>query len=98
MERQFPLLEIHMPHLRQNMEAVIGKCTQRNIRVCGVIKGCSGMPEVANLFRQCGCNELGSSRIEEIIRCREAGIPGPYLLLRIPMISELEDVIQNCDI
>ena len=97
MERQFPLLEIHMPHLRQNMESVIGKCTQRNISVCGVIKGCGGMPEIANLFRQCGCNELGSSRIEEIVRCREAGIPGPYLLLRIPMISELEDVIQYCE-
>ena len=97
MERQFPLLEIHMPHLRQNMESVIGKCNQRNISVCGVIKGCGGMPEIANLFRQCGCNELGSSRIEEIVRCREAGIPGPYLLLRIPMISELEDVIQYCE-
>lgn len=97
MERQFPRLEINMLHLCQNMEDVIGKCTQRGINVCGVIKGCSGMPEIATLFRQCGCTELGTSRIEEVIRCREAGIPGPYLLLRVPMISELEDVVEWCD-
>ena len=97
MDRQFPRLEVNIPHLRQNMEAVLGKCSAAGINVCGVIKGCSGLPEVAALFRQCGCTELGSSRIEEIIRCRQAGIPGPYLMLRVPMISELEDMVQYCD-
>ena len=97
MDRQFPRLEVNMAHLRQNMDDVIGKCTKAGINVCGVVKGCSGLPEVATLFRQCGCKEIGSSRIEEIIRCREAGIPGPYLLLRVPMISELEDMIQYCE-
>ena len=40
MERQFPRLEINMPHLRQNMEDVLGKCSAAGIRVCGVVKGC----------------------------------------------------------
>lgn len=97
MERQFPRLEVNLPHLRENMEKIVTNCGQCGIQVCGVIKGCSGLPEVAELFRQAGCAELGSSRIEQIIACREAGIPGPYLLLRIPMISELEDVVQWCD-
>ena len=97
MERQFPRLEINIPHLHQNMEDVIGKCMRRGINVCGVIKGCNGIPKVAEMFRQHGCVELGTSRIEEVIRCREAGIPGPYLMLRIPMISELEDIVTWCD-
>lgn len=97
MDRQYPRLEINMPHLRENMETIVDNCAKFGIQVCGVIKGCSGMPEVATLFRQCGCPELGSSRIEQIAKCREAGIPGPYLLLRVPMISELEDVIRYCD-
>ena len=97
MERQFPRLEINMPHLRQNMERVIGKCTAWGINVCGVMKGCNGLPEVAAMFREMGCIELGTSRIEEVIRCREAGIPGPYLLLRVPMISELEDLVTWCE-
>lgn len=97
MDRQYPRLEINMPHLRENMETIVDNCAKFGVQVCGVIKGCGGMPEVANLFRQCGCTELGSSRIEQIARCREAGIPGPYLLLRVPMISELEDVVRYCD-
>ena len=63
MERQFPRLEINMPHLRQNAEDVIGNCQRHGINVCGVVKGCGGMPEIATLFRQCGCTEIGSSRI-----------------------------------
>ena len=97
MERQFPRLEINLPLLRENMEKIVESCAKFNINVSGVIKGCGGMPEIANLFRQCGCNELGSSRIEEIVNCRKAGIPGPYLMLRVPMISELDDVVRWCD-
>lgn len=97
MERQFPRLEINLPHIAENAKKVIGACHQHGIQVCGVMKGCSGMPEIADLLHRSGCTELGSSRIEEIICCREAGVPGPYLLLRIPMISELDDVVRWCD-
>ncbi len=97
MERQYPRLEINLPLLRENMEKIVDNCGKFNISVCGCIKGCSGLPEIGKLFRQCGCVELGSSRIEEIVDCRKAGIPGPYLLLRVPMISELDDVVRWCD-
>jgi predicted amino acid racemase len=97
MERQFPRLEINLPLLRENMEKIVENCAKFNINVCGVIKGCSGLPEIGKLFRECGCAEIGSSRIEEIVNCRKAGIPGPYLMLRVPMISELDDVVRWCD-
>ena len=97
MERQFPRLEINLPLLRENMEKIVENCAKFNINVCGVVKGCSGLPEIGKLFRECGCTEIGSSRIEEIVDCRKAGIPGPYLMLRVPMISELDDVVRWCD-
>lgn len=97
MERQFPRLTINLSRLRQNMLHVTQLCHKASIQVCGVIKGCGGLPTVARLFRLCGASELGSSRLEQIISCHEAGIPGPYLLLRIPMLSELEDVVRWCD-
>ena len=97
MNRQFPRLEISRSRLRHNMEEVISRCTAQGIQVCGVIKGCSGLPEVGQLFRDCGATQLASSRLEQIIRCRQAGVPGPYMLLRIPMLCELDDVARWCD-
>ena len=97
MNRQYPCLEISRSRLRHNMEEVISRCTARGIQVCGVIKGCSGLPEVGRMFRDCGATQLASSRLEQIVRCRRAGVPGPYMLLRIPMESELEDVARWCD-
>ena len=97
MNRQYPCLEISRSRLRHNMEEVISRCTARGIQVCGVIKGCSGLPEVGRMFRDCGATQLASSRLEQIIRCRQVGVPGPYMLLRIPMESELEDVARWCD-
>ena len=97
MNRQYPCLEISRSRLRHNMEEVISRCTARGIQVCGVIKGCSGLPEVGRLFRDCGATQLASSRLEQIVRCRRAGVPGPYMLLRIPMLCELDDVARWCD-
>lgn len=97
MNRQFPRLEISRSRLRHNMEEVISRCTAQGIQVCGVIKGCSGLPEVGQLFRDCGATQLASSRLEQIIRCRQAGVPGPYMLLRIPVLCELDDVARWCD-
>lgn len=76
MNRQFPRLEISRSRLRHNMEEVISRCTAQGIQVCGVIKGCSGLPEVGQLFRDCGATQLASSRLEQIIRCRQAGSAG----------------------
>ena len=97
MDRKYPKLVVNMHHLRQNMDRVIGKCNALGIQVCGVIKGCSGLLPVARLFKECGASELASSRLEQIASCREAGIPGPYMLLRIPMLSELPDMVRWCD-
>lgn len=61
MNRQYPCLEISRSRLRHNMEEVISRCTARGIQVCGVIKGCSGLPEVGRMFRDCGATQLASS-------------------------------------
>jgi predicted amino acid racemase len=97
MERQYPCLMIQMDALRQNFTAAAKHCAAMGIRLAGVVKGCNALPEVARAYRNCGASELASSRIEQIIRLKEAGIPGPYLLLRIPMLTECEEVVRWCD-
>ena len=95
--RQYPQLEIDLSLLQSNARAVISRCNAAGICVCGVIKGADGLPEVARALRAAGAAELGTSRLEQVAKCRAAGVPGPWLLIRIPGLSELPDVVALCD-
>ena len=95
--RQYPQLEFDLALLRSNADAVISRCRGMGIRVCGVVKGVDGMPEAARVLRAAGAAELGTSRLEQVARCRAAGVPGPWLLIRIPGLTELPDVVALCE-
>lgn len=98
MERQYPCLRISLPKLRSNTREIVSRCAARGIEVCGVIKGCHAIPAVARAMREGGVQSLGSSRLEQIEQCRAAGVPGPYLLLRISAPSEVPDVVRLCEV
>lgn len=95
--RQYPQLEFDLALLRSNADAVISRCRGMGIRVCGVVKGVDGMPEAARVLRAAGAAELGTSRLEQVAKCRAAGVPGPWLLIRIPGLTELPDVVALCE-
>ena len=97
MVRKYPQLEVDLSILRSNARQVITRCQQQGIRVCGVVKGVDGLPEVARAMRLCGAEELGTSRLEQVERCRAAGVGVPWLLIRIPGLSELPDVVRLCE-
>ena len=97
MVRKYPQLEVDLSILRSNARQVITHCQQQGIRVCGVVKGVDGLPEVARAMRLCGAEELGTSRLEQVAKCRAAGVPGPWLLIRIPGLTELPDVVALCE-
>ena len=95
--RQYPQLEFDLALLRSNADAVISRCRGMGIRVCGVVKGVDGMPEAARVLRAAGAAELGTSRLEQVAKCRAAGVPGAWLLIRIPGLTELPDVVALCE-
>lgn len=95
--RQYPQLEFDLALLRSNADAVISRCRGMGIRVCGVVKGVDGMPEAARVLRAAGAAELGTSRLEQVAKCRAAGVPGPWLLIRVPGLTELPDVVALCE-
>ena len=95
--RQYPQLEFDLALLRSNADAVISRCRRMGIRVCGVVKGVDGLPEAARVLRAAGAEELGTSRLEQVAKCRAAGVPGPWLLIRIPGLTELPDVVALCE-
>ena len=95
--RQYPQLEFDLALLRSNADAVISRCRGMGIRVCGVVKGVDGLPEAARVLRAAGAEELGTSRLEQVAKCRADGVPGPWLLIRIPGLTELPDVVALCE-
>lgn len=96
MYREYPLVTLHMDKLRHNAREVITRCRAAGMDVCGVIKGCSGLPEVARLLLSCGATSLGTSRLEQVEACRAAGIDAPFLLVRIPALCELSATVALC--
>lgn len=98
MKRQFPRLIVHESRLQHNVEAALSHCAEAGINVCGVVKGCHALPPVARIMRQYGASSIGTSRLKQIVRCREAGIEGPFWLIRIPAMTELPDVAALCDV
>lgn len=98
MENRYPRLEINLAHLQHNVSKIVEKCGGCGIQVAGVIKGATGIPEVAKAFDKGGAAIIASSRLEQIEDAINAGIEKPMMLIRVPMLSEVRDVIRLTDI
>ena len=97
-KERYPRLEINLASLKNNVARVVEMCGSYGIQVAGVIKGATGDVEVARTFDQGGAAFIASSRLEQIEDARDAGIEKKMILIRIPMLSEVEDVIRLADI
>lgn len=97
MER-YPLLEINLKKLYDNTKIVTKLCSDYGINVAGIIKGFGGIVEGAQAMAEGGCFQIGSSRIEQLKALKERGLEVPLLLVRIPMMCEIEDVVKYSDI
>ncbi len=79
--------------IRQNAAAVTALCAPHDIAVVGVTKCVCGEPEVGRAMLAGGCVMLGESRLENIRRLRAGGIETPVMLLRLPALSEVDEVV-----
>ncbi len=93
----YPKLIIDLNKLRTNVEKVQNMCEDKGVELAGVIKGCSGLIPCAQQFERAGCAYIASSRLEQLQPLREHGIQLPLMMLRVPMLSEVEDVVEICD-
>lgn len=94
---KYPLLTVNHEVLRSNMKQVISWCRDEGIDVAGVIKASSGMASVALDYEYCGAAWIASSRLEQLQRAKEEGVKIPLMMIRVPMISELAEMIEICD-
>ncbi len=98
MKERYPRLEINLVHLKSNVIRVVERCGSYGVQVAGVIKGATGMVEVARQFDEGGAAFIASSRLEQIEDAKNAGIEKPMMMIRVPMLSEVEDLVRLTDI
>lgn len=94
----YPALVIDHDCLRENTRKLCEACADSGVMVAGIIKGAGGMVSVARTMVEGGAALIGSSRLEQLERCREAGIEVPLLMIRLPMLSEVPAMVRTADI
>lgn len=94
---RYPQLEVDLTKFRHNIDSVAKLCQEKGINVAGVIKGFHAIPEMVKEFDNSICKYIASSRMEQIIESKELGCTKPFFLIRIPMLSEIEDLVKYVD-
>ena len=94
----YPLLSINTSKLLHNIEKVLQDCKKHGIEIAGVIKGFNGIEEAVLQFDKAGCAQIATSRIDQIVDAKNMGIKGPFMLIRIPMLSEVKNLVKYVDI
>jgi len=94
----YPVLEINLKKIRNNAEIIRKFCGKRGVEVAGVVKGAEALLPVVSAFLEGGVSCLADSRMNHILKMRKCGIDAKVLLLRIPMMSEVDELVCNVDI
>ena len=95
---QYPHVEIDLGKLKENLAAFQERCQASSIEISGVVKGFHALPAAAKVYEEVGVSSIASSRMDQLRGLKEAGIRTPLMLIRIPMPSEVEDVVTWSDI
>jgi predicted amino acid racemase len=93
---KYPALIIDRNKLFTNAKNIIDTCHNQNISVSAVTKVFCGSPDIADIILQAKPDYIADSRIENLIKLKHFNLP--KVLLRIPMISQVDGVAQNVDI
>jgi len=94
----YPLLHIDLGKIHQNTITIVQLAAQHKISIMGVTKCCCGSHQVAQRMINGGATSIADSRIENIKHLKKKGIQCDLVLLRTPMVSEIQDVISTADI
>ena len=92
----YPILRVDLEKIKKNGEVLIRETAKRGVSLWAVSKGISAYPEIAAAYKEAGFKVIADSRIANIRKMKEAGVDADYALIRIPMLSELEEVVELC--
>lgn len=92
-----PRIEVDLGKIGRNTQALVRRLGTRGIGVTGVTKAVCGNPAIARAMLSGGAVGLAEARLRNVQRLRAAGVTCPITLIRTPMLSQTEQVVQYCD-
>jgi len=95
---RYPQLEVDLGKLKENLTALRERCQDSFVGIAGVVKGAGAWESVVRVFDEAGLSYLATSRVDQLRGMREQGVKTPLMLIRIPMRSELADVVALADV
>ncbi|MFZ5351371.1 MAG: ornithine racemase Orr [Bacillota bacterium] len=93
---RYPALIIDTNKIRDNTRLLADKCKKHGISVAGVTKVFCAIPDAARAMIDGGAYMLADSRIENGKKLSHMNIP--KLMLRLPMLSQVDDIVDIFDI
>ncbi|HHT20825.1 MAG TPA: alanine/ornithine racemase family PLP-dependent enzyme [Tissierellia bacterium] len=90
----YPRLTIDLAKLRHNVRTMKQKLDQHGITLVPVTKVFLGLPEMVKIYYEEGIEMIADSRIENLER---TALPLKKLLVRLPMLSQIERVVTSSD-
>ena len=92
----FPFIRLYLSKIRENTKRIIKKCKEKNIEVAAVTKVFAGDIKVVENIVNSGIDILADSRLLNLKKFVNFKIP--KMLIRIPMQSELNELVKYTDI
>jgi len=93
-----PRLEIKLNQLHHNAKKLIENLALQGISITGVSKATMAMPEIVDIWINAGIHSIGESRIENIESINKVNNRVRTLLTRIPMLSQVDQVVSQASI
>lgn len=94
----YPQLIFFLDRIEENSRKIVSRCNRAGISVFGVTKVTAGYPPVAWAMIRGGVQGLADSRLLNLMRLRERGLPAPLMLLRPPTPAEAKVAVEVADI
>lgn len=88
----YPQVEVSLPKLRENVRTLKNICVANDVSMWAVTKCFCGNPEISGAIAESGADMLADARISNLKKLKDISIK--KVLLRIPMHSEVEEVVE----
>lgn len=93
----YPRLNIRLDKITHNARTILNQCRRHNIDIFAVTKVTSADLRVAQAMLDGGISKFADSRIQNIRKLKTTFPDIPVMLLRLPMKSEIEEIVKYCD-
>ncbi|EOD01389.1 ornithine racemase Orr [Caldisalinibacter kiritimatiensis] len=92
----YPKIRISLKKIKYNTKRLVTLSSKYGIKIAGVTKVFCAYPKIAKALVEGGVEYLADSRIENLKKIRDIDVP--KMLLRLPMISQAEKVVELSDV